>query len=267
MTTCLHTPSRLNFALEIDGFFLEIHLSFIVIPQVLVAVCTYNERSNIEELVARIFAAMPDSHLLIVDDDSPDGTSNWVMEAMQSDDRLRLIVRKETRGLGGATRTAFKYAVDHRYLYLLNLDGDLSHDPAVLPVMLDMARDRQDVDVIVGSRYVSEGAIHGWPLHRRLMSRTVNFFAKSILRLPVIDCSGSMRCYRVSALAAIDPQTLTSESYSILEEVLMRLNKLGCKMIEIPIQFMDRERGSSKLTTREAIKSATHLIQLAIRRR
>ncbi len=267
MTTCLPTPSRLNFVLEVDGHLHAIHTSFIVIPQVLVAVCTYNERSNIEELVARIFAALPDSHLLIVDDDSPDGTATWVMDAMKSDDRLRLVVRKELRGLGGAMRTAFKYAVDHHYLYLLNLDGDLSHDPAVLPVMLDMARDRQDVDVIVGSRYVSEGAIVGWPLHRKLMSRTVNFFAKSILRLPVTDCSGSMRCYRVSALAAIDPQTLTSESYSILEEVLMRLNKLGCKMIEIPIQFIDRERGSSKLSTSEAVKSAAHLVQLAFRRR
>ncbi len=238
-----------------------------MIPPVLVAVCTYNERSNIEELVSRIFAALPDCHLLVVDDNSPDQTAQWVELAMQADDRIRLIVRKNVRGLGGATRTAFKYAVDHQYRFLLNLDGDLSHDPAVLPLMLEMARDRQDIDVIVGSRYVSEGAIEGWPLHRRWMSRTVNFFAKSILRLPVSDCSGSIRCYRVSALAAIDPQTLKSDGYSILEEVLVRLSKLGCKMIEVPIRFVDRERGSSKLTTREAARSAWHLIQLAFRRR
>lgn len=232
-------------------------------PRVLVAVCTYNELANIPELTQRIFAAVPECHLLIVDDHSPDGTHAWVVDAMKTEPRLRLIVRKNERGLGGATRAAFQYAVDHRYLYLLNLDGDLSHDPSVLPVMLEIANDRPDIDVIVGSRYLQDGSIAGWPLHRKLMSRIVNRFATTVLRLPVSDCSGSFRCYRVSALAAIDPSTLKSESYAVLEEVLVRLRKLGSKMFEVPIQFTDRERGNSKLTTREAIRSAWQLLRVA----
>jgi len=234
-------------------------------PRVLVAVCTYNELANLPELTQRILNAVPDCRLLIVDDQSPDGSGDWVADAMRDEPRLRLIARRNQRGLGGATRAAFQYAVDNGYLYLLNLDGDLSHDPNVLPVMLGIINSRPDIDVVVGSRYVSDGSIAGWPIHRKLMSRLVNLFATTVLRLPVSDCSGSFRCYRVSMLAAIDPSSLKSESYAILEEVLVQLRKKGAKMVEVPIQFTDRERGSSKLTNREALRSAWQLLRVAIR--
>jgi len=234
-------------------------------PRILVAVCTFNEVANLPELTQRIFRAVPDCHLLVVDDHSPDGSSQWVAEAMKSEPRLRLIVRENKRGLGGATRAALQYAVDEGYLLVLNLDGDLSHDPDVLPVMIQIASDRADIDVVVGSRYLSDGEIQGWPLRRKIMSRVVNQFATTVLRLPVSDCSGSLRCYRVSAIAAIDPSTLQSESYAILEEILVRLRKLGSTMVEIPIKFIDRQRGSSKLTTRESLRSAWQLIRVAMR--
>jgi dolichol-phosphate mannosyltransferase len=232
---------------------------------VLVAVCTYNEQSNVAELTQRIFDALPDCHLLFVDDNSPDGTADWVLQRMESDSRIRLVIRKDERGLGGATRRALQYAVDQQYKYLLNLDGDLSHDPSVLPTMLSIAEAQPEIDVVVGSRYVADGSIDGWPMRRRVMSRMVNQFATTILRLPVTDCSGSMRCYRVAALAKLDPRTLKSESYAILEETLVRLSKNGSKMIEVPIHFIDRARGSSKLTSREAMKSAIQLFRVAIR--
>ncbi len=232
----------------------------------LVAVCTYNELANVAELTQRIFAAIPQCHVLFVDDHSPDGTGDWVNEAMRHESRLRLIVRLDQRGLGGATRTALQYAVDNGYTFVMNLDGDLSHDPSVLPRMLTIVQQRPEIDVVVGSRYVEDGEIQGWPWRRRIMSRLVNKFATTVLGLPVVDCSGSMRCYRVSALAAIDPSTLKSESYAVLEELLVRLSKHGSKMVEIPIQFIDRVRGSSKLTTKEALRSVWQLIRVAVSR-
>ncbi|MGV3486079.1 MAG: polyprenol monophosphomannose synthase [Planctomycetaceae bacterium] len=239
----------------------------LVTADVLVAVCTYNEAANVQELVQRVFAALPDCHLLIVDDDSPDGTGKWVQQAMQEERRLKLIIRRDERGLGGATRTALQYAVDHAYRFVLNLDGDLSHNPSALPGMLEVARTQPDVDIVVGSRYTEAGTIQGWPLRRRLMSRVVNRFATLVLGLPVSDCSGSIRCYRVDALARLDPATLQSESYAILEEILVRLRNQGAKMVEVPIQFIDRAQGSSKLTTKETLRSAWQLINVAMRSR
>ncbi len=235
-------------------------------PVTLVAVCTYNELANVPELSRRILDAIPDCQLLFIDDNSPDGTAAWIERAMATDDRIKLIVRKHKRGLGGATRTAFQYAVDHGYELLLNLDGDLSHAPEVLPTLRQIAIDQPQIDVVVGTRYGDGGSIEGWPWRRRVMSRLVNRFATSVLRLPVSDCSGSLRCYRVAALARLNPQKLRSESYAILEEVLVRLRQRGSEMAEVPIQFTDRVRGSSKLTTRESIRSAWQLLKVALTR-
>jgi len=234
-------------------------------PNVLVAVCTYNEIANVAEMTGRVFAAVPDCHLLFIDDHSPDGTCDWVREAMASEPRRRLSVRVDQRGLGGATRTALQYAVDQGYEFVMNLDGDLSHDPDVLPEMLALATERPEIDVVVGSRYVLHGAIKGWPWRRRIMSRMVNLFATTVLGLPVSDCSGSMRCYRVSALASIDPSTLKSEGYAILEELLVRLRRNKSLMVEVPIEFVDRVRGSSKLTMREMFRSMWQLVLVALR--
>ena len=236
-------------------------------PRVLVAVCTYNEMSNIAELVERIFASLPHADLLIVDDNSPDNTGRWAVDAATRDPRLRVIIREHERGLGSATRRAFQYAVAQRYDFLLNLDGDLSHEPESLPTMLQRAIHDPQIDVVVGSRYCSGGSVQGWPLRRKIMSRMVNRFAVTCLRLPVSDCSGSMRCYRVAALAAIDPASLRSDGYAILEEVLIKLSARGAKMVEVPICFTDRQSGASKLTFGEALRSARHLIHMAVARR
>jgi dolichol-phosphate mannosyltransferase len=230
---------------------------------VLVAVCTYNEISNLPELVQRIFAALPEARLLIVDDDSPDQTGQWALRQGTEDLRIEVIIRHGQRGLGGATRRAFEHAVSGGYDFLLNLDGDLSHEPEVLPVMLKIAAEDPAVDVVVGSRYCPGGSVQGWPLRRKLMSRLVNRFAVTCLRLPVSDCSGSLRCYRVAALAAIDPGSLQSNGYAILEEVLIKLRAAGAKMVEVPICFNQRQHGDSKLTLREAARSARQLIQMA----
>jgi len=234
--------------------------------RVLVAVCTYNEATNLPELVDRVFAALPTADLIVVDDNSPDGTGRWATKRAVRDPRLKVIIREDARGLGGATKRAFQFAVDQQYDFLLNLDGDLSHEPEALPVMLAVAQNDPAIDVVVGSRYCPGGSVQGWPLRRRIMSRIVNRFAVGVLRLPLSDCSGSLRCYRVSTLAAIAPTSLSSNGYAILEEVLLRLRAAGAKMVEVPIVFSDRTSGHSKLTLSEAFRSARQLVKMALTR-
>ena len=232
-------------------------------PRVLIGVCTYNEASNIHSLVVRLRDALPDADIVVIDDDSPDGTASLVESISNGDARVQLIVRKEERGLGSAIVRAARKAVEDQYDYFLNLDADLSHDPAQLPLLLKVAVDDPDIDVVVGSRYAEGGKIVGWPLRRKIMSRTVNWFATFFLRLPVSDCSGSMRCYRVSVLNDIDLDTLKCRGYALLEELLVQLNHQECKMAEVPITFTERQDGESKLTIREAVRSVTYMLRLA----
>ena len=232
----------------------------------LVAVCTYNERQNLPALVQRVQAALPAADILVVDDDSPDGTGRWAEQAAADDPQFHVIVRKNQRGLGSALLRAVRVAVDEGYQYLLNLDGDLSHDPADLPRLLEVAQHSQPpVDVVVGSRYVAGGNIEGWPVRRRVMSRLVNRFATGVLRLPIRDCSGSLRCYRVDTLRKLDLDSIHCRGYAMLEEILLRLYRNGARMSELPITFTERRLGSSKLTWAEAARSAAQMVRLAVR--
>ena len=208
--------------------------------------------------------AFPDAQLLVVDDDSPDGTASIVRQFARQEELVRWIVRTDQRGLGSAIVAAMKCAVEGGYEYFLNLDADQSHDPAQLPNLLEQAKADRDVDVVIGSRYVPGGEIVGWPLRRRLMSKLVNRFATVFLKLPVQDCSGSMRCYRTRALRAIDLESLHCTGYAVLEEVLVKLARNGSKMAEVPITFTERELGRSKLTFAEAARSVRFMIRLAI---
>lgn len=235
----------------------------IAAAKILVGVCTLNEAKNIESLIHHLRKAVPSADILIVDDQSEDGTSAIVSKLAESDTQIRLNVRTK-RGLGGAIRHAMIAAIKGDYDLFINMDGDLSHSPSDLPAMLAAHLGRDDVDVVIGSRYVSGGSIEGWPLHRRWMSRLVNRFSTLCLGLPVNDCSGSMRCYRVSALRDASAADLKSNGYSILEEILVAMYREGATMVEVPITFTDRTHGESKLTIREAIRSMIHVIKLAI---
>lgn len=227
----------------------------------LVAVCTYNEAANIGEVLRRIRRALPGADLLVVDDASPDGTSQIVREFAAADAGVTLIERRGERGLGGAIRRAVEHAIAGNYEAFLNLDADLSHPPEQLPELLRRAQ--EGTDVVVGSRYVPGGKIEGWSVRRRIMSRMVNRFATACLRLPVKDCSGSMRCYRVEALRRLDRAALRNTGYALLEELLVRLHQQGASMAEVPITFTDRAEGSSKLTLREAFRSVWQIIRLS----
>jgi dolichol-phosphate mannosyltransferase len=224
-------------------------------PKILVAVCTLREAANITAILEQLRASVPDADLLVVDDNSDDGTADLARQFADQDGRTRVIVRNET-GLGGALRLAMQIAVEGKYDWFVNLDADFSHDPSEVTRLVNRAIQGPDVDVVIGSRYIAGGRILGWPLYRRWMSRWVNRIAKARLELNVADCSGSMRCYRVSSLRRMGLDKLSSNGYSVLEEVLVVMQRtIDAKFVEVPITFTDRHAGESKLTMAEAIRS------------
>lgn len=234
-------------------------------PRSLVLVCTYNEADNLRPLFMAISRSIPDADVLVIDDGSPDGTGELAEELAQENRRLRVIHRDGKQGLGSAICLGLQEAIDRNYDFVLNMDADFSHSPDDLPLLLQVAMETDDwIDVTIGSRYVVNGRVDGWPLHRLLMSRLVNRFAIFALRLPVKDCSGGLRCYRVDQLRRIEFSALRSDGYSIQQELLLCLRVAGASMREMPIVFTERERGVSKLTFREAVRSVRQLLEMAL---
>ncbi|MDR0522169.1 MAG: polyprenol monophosphomannose synthase [Planctomycetaceae bacterium] len=228
-------------------------------PKILISLATYNERENLPELTRQIFLMIPEADILVVDDSSPDGTADWVRERIKSESRLKLLQRPGKMGLGSAILAAMDYAETGGYDFFINLDADGSHPPRFLPAMLNKAK--EGFDVVIGSRYVPGGKIRGWSLPRKMMSRTINFYARWVLGLKTRDNSGSFRCCRVALLRKWDRTAIIAAGYAFLEEMLFRLKKLGAAFAEIPIEFEERRSGQSKLNIREAL-SALLLILL-----
>jgi len=214
----------------------------------------------------------------VVDDLSPDGTAAEVdlyrMTNVQSDSsfatansgEIRCLVRHEERGLGSAIRAAMQAALDDGYELFCNLDADLSHDPADLSRLIEELEQNNTVDVAIGSRYVTGGNIVGWPAHRKWMSRVVNSFARRMLRLPVRDASGSLRCYRVESLGEVRLSSEDYDGYAFLQQVLLRMHRNGASMVELPITFTERVHGKSKLSFREAFRSCRTLLKMTFAR-
>jgi len=228
----------------------------------LVTLATYNEIENLPRLVDEIFAHAPAVDVLVIDDNSPDGTGAWCDQKAAVDPRVHCLHRAGKLGLGTATIAGMHYAIEHGYRYMLNMDADFSHHPRYLPALIagmDHADGRPTVDVMIGSRYVAGGAIEGWPLKRHLMSRGVNTYARWLLGLRARDCSGAFRCYRTALLEKIDFATIRSRGYSFQEEILWLLKRQGARFGETPITFADREHGVSKIDAKEA-RSALRII-------
>ena len=196
-----------------------------------------------------IFAAVSAVDLLIIDDNSPDGTGTWSDEKAAADSRVHCLHRTGKQGLGTAIMAGIRYAIEHGYRYVLTMDADFSHHPRYMPAIL-AGMENQDgtprpADVMIGSRYIPGGGIEGWPLRRHLMSRGVNLYARSLLGLRACRyCSGGFRCYRTSLLARVDFDTIRSRGYSFQEEILWRLKRLLATIGETPITFVDRELAS-----------------------
>jgi len=233
----------------------------------LVVVATYNEMENLPRLVERILAVAPDVAVLVIDDNSPDGTGDWCDQQAQLDHRLSCLHRAGKLGLGTATLAGFRAALDQGYDFVLTMDADFSHDPKYLPALrARMATSHPPADVVIGSRYVPGGGIEGWPPHRRLMSRLVNTYARLLLGLSVKDCSGAFRCYRCETLGKLDFDGMRSRGYSYLEEILWLLKRRRARFIEVPIVFVDRVLGETKINWREAATAIAVIGGLGIRR-
>jgi dolichol-phosphate mannosyltransferase len=227
---------------------------------------TYNEIENLPRLVDEVFQVVPDVDFLVIDDNSPDGTGKWCDERAAADPRVHCVHRAGKLGLGTAIVAGMKYAIEHGYTYVLNMDADFSHHPRYLPAMI-AAMDppgQPPVDVAIGSRYVPGGGVENWPLKRRLMSRGVNLYARWLLWLKPKDCSGGYRNYRTATLAKLDLDKIRSRGYSFQEEILWMLRRVGARTAETPIMFADRERGLSKINSKEAVNALKIILRLGL---
>jgi len=232
--------------------------------RILIGISTYNEIENLPTLIQQIDEFLPHADILIVDDNSPDGTGKWSQNLAEQRDDFHCICRAGKLGLGTATIATFQFAIDNDYDFIINMDADMSHRPQYLTALVAAASD--DVDVSLGARYITGGDIVGWPTHRKIMSRCVNAFARIMLGLPTKDCSGSFRCYRVAKLKEIDLLRIRSKGYSFFEEILWHLRHSGARFVEVPITFHDRELGKTKINFREVCNSMRMLFTLAFSR-
>lgn len=234
---------------------------------VVVMFCTYNEVGNLPKIFELLDKHVPQADVLVVDDSSPDGTAEIVRQRAEADSRFHLLKRPGKLGLGTATRDGMRWCIEQGYEYLVNMDADLSHEPSSIPAVLGGCESDSTVDVSVGSRYVPGGGFEGLAWHRRLISRMLNGYATRLLSLPIRDCSGSFRCYRLSTLRKVDLSLLTCKGYGFLEEILVALLKVDAKFTEVPIRFDTRFSGESKLGVSDAVGALKVIHKLAFRKR
>lgn len=221
-----------------------------------VVIPTYNERDNIRPLVERIARLeIPGLRMLVVDDNSPDGTGA-AADALAEAYPLTVLHRRAKEGLGAAYRDALQRLLRGEFGppsdLVIHLDADLSHDPAVIPRMLAAVR---GADLVLGSRYAPGGGIQNWNIGRQLLSRLANWYCRTVLGMPYRDLTSGFKCYRRGVLAAIGLETLSSIGYNCIVETTYRAHRLGFRIREIPITFTERARGASKLTVGIALES------------
>jgi dolichol-phosphate mannosyltransferase len=227
----------------------------------LVCTPTYNEAPNVQSLIDAILAAAPDVEVLVIDDASPDGTGGIVQSRMLKDARINLMQRPGKLGLGTAYLAGFAFGLQHDFDRVVTMDADLSHPPDRIPALIAAAD--QGADLSVGSRYVPGGAIQGWGPGRLVLSRTANTVARSVLRLRTRDCTGGFRCYTRPVLEFLASRPLRSSGYSALVELLTRCERRGYRIQEVPITFVDRRHGQSKISRQEVLRAIATIIRLA----
>ncbi len=220
---------------------------------VAVVLPTYNESENIARLLTQLRNVLPAARLFVVDDNSPDGTGDIAERCARELGGIEVLHRPGKQGLGSAYRQGFTHVIAQGVDVVVSMDVDFSHDPLAIPAML--AAIESGSDAVIGSRYVSGGGSKNWPLHRRLLSRWGNLYTGAVLGVKVRDCTSGFRAYRSSALAAIAPETTKAEGYAFLSELVVRLSRRGLKISEVPILFIDRENGTSKMSGRIIIES------------
>jgi dolichol-phosphate mannosyltransferase len=230
--------------------------------KVLVIVPTYNERDNLEAIVSAVHQHLPEANLLIVDDGSPDGTGDLAEELKKKDTKLDVMHRSGKLGLGTAYVAGFKYALPRGYDYIFEMDCDFSHDPKYLPALL--AEAKNGADVVLGSRYVSGGGTVNWGPLRKFISRGGSFYARTVLGVRVRDLTGGFKCFRRQALEQLGLDDVSAQGYGFQIEMTYRAVKRGLKVVEVPIIFVDRRVGQSKMSKKIFVEALTLVWKLRL---
>ncbi len=227
----------------------------------LVIVPTFNEAENIASLLPALLSVNPALHVLVVDDHSPDGTGRLVDGIAQAEPRVHALHREGKQGLATAYMSGFRYALDRDFDCVVQMDADFSHRPEDLPALLESAH---SADVVIGSRNVPGGRVVGWSLTRNIISKCGSFFARTLLGLPIRDCTGGFKCFSRRALSALDMSKLRARGYGFQVEVNFALAYAGMRFVEVPIVFPDRQRGQSKMSARIVIEAAKVVLNLRL---
>jgi dolichol-phosphate mannosyltransferase len=228
-------------------------------PRALVIIPTYDELANVRSLIPKLLAIAPNLEVLVVDDDSPDGTGAYVEELSRQIPRVHCLRRPRKMGLGSAYRDGFRYALDRHVDLVFEMDADFSHDPDAIPQFFEAA---QEADLVLGSRYLNGVTVVNWPLRRLVLSYSANVFSRIVTGLPVKDATGGFKCFRRAVLESLDLDSIKSDGYSFQIEISWYAWRLGFRVKEIPILFLDRRVGISKMNKRiirEAIVLVLHL--------
>jgi len=231
----------------------------------LVVLPTYKEAENIAEVLRRLRVATPTADVLVVDDSSPDGTAAMAKAVGHEIGGVDVLIRATKAGLGSAYRAGFAEGLARGYDVLVEMDSDLSHDPARLPALLQALE--AGADLAIGSRYVPGGAVPDWPFHRRMLSRWGNRYADRLLGLSVRDATSGFRAYRADALRRIDLDSVSADGYGFQVEMVYRVAVNGGPIVEIPIEFRDRQRGTSKMSFRIVAEALTLVTWWGVRDR
>ncbi len=229
--------------------------SLIIIP-------TYNEAENIPRLLPAVLSQAPNVDVLVVDDNSPDGTAGLVRDMMSADSRIHLLERPGKMGLGTAYVKGFKFAIEHGYDFIFEMDADFSHSPKEIPNFLKKI---QECDLVLGSRYIHGVRVLNWPMRRLLLSFSANVYTQIITGIPVRDATGGFKCFRRAVLEAIDLDRVKSNGYAFQIEMSFKVWKKGFRIAEIPIIFLDRRSGVSKMSRKIVYEAIFMLWTLRLR--
>ena len=227
------------------------------IGKIVVLIPTYNERENLPLIVSRLRSAVPVADVLVLDDSSPDGTGAIADQLAADDSQVRVLHRKSKEGLGAAYLAGFAWALDEGYDALVEMDADGSHQPEQLPALLAALA---NADVVLGSRWVHGGSVVNWPMHRKVLSLGGNIYTRLFLGMPIGDATGGYRAYRASALRSLDLHDVASAGYCFQVDLVWRAVRRGLIVVEVPITFVERAIGDSKMSkdiVRESLRSVT----------
>jgi dolichol-phosphate mannosyltransferase len=222
------------------------------IDRALIVVPTYNERENVAALVSELLKVASDAHVLILDDASPDETAAHAQQLFGAESRFSLLRRTGQRGYGRSLLNGYRLAIDRGYTRLVQMDADFSHDPEMVPVLIEANR---NADVVIGSRYCEGGRVANWPLGRRLLSRFANQYVRIITGITARDTTSGFRCYNLRALQCLLRVPIDAEGYAFLVETTYHAQRAGLRIAEVPITFTDRREGQSKMSRKIIFES------------